>query len=118
MPLSALPASAPASHGAVLRAVLGGALIGLFVAVDGLLAALLLLMLSGGGSGGGSAGGNGDLALAGIGHAGWSAARGMEAGLEAGGVAILLACIALGALAGRAVSSRGVVVRRVSAARA
>lgn len=114
MPLSALPASAPASHGAVLRAVLGGALIGLFVAVDGLLAALLLLMLSGGGSGGG----NGDLAIAGIGHAGWSAARGMEAGLEAGGVAILLACIALGALAGRAVSSRGVVVRRVSAARA
>jgi hypothetical protein len=72
--------------------VIAGGFAGLLAGVDTILVAFLAAML-----GGTTAP---DLAVAGIGHAGWSAAQGIEAGLDAGGVVIVFGLTMIGALTG------------------
>jgi len=72
--------------------VMGGGFAGLLAGADAILVTFLSAML-----GGTTAP---DLAVPGVGHAGWSAARGVEAGLDLGGVVIVLGFTVLGALAG------------------
>ena len=72
--------------------IVGGGFAGLLAGADAILVAFLSAML-----GGTTAP---DLAVPGIGHAGWSAARGVEAGLDLGGVVIVLGLTVLGAFAG------------------
>jgi hypothetical protein len=66
----------------------GGALAGLLAGVDAILSIFLLVMLNG------SEGG--DLAVPGLGHAGWSASQGVVFGLGPIGVAILLVAAGAG----------------------
>ncbi|BDZ48064.1 hypothetical protein GCM10025867_03050 [Frondihabitans sucicola] len=81
-------------------AFVGGGLAGLLAGLDAILLAFLIVMLGGSDAE--------DLVLQGVGHAGWSAARGVEFGVAPGGFAILLAAMALGAVvAGALFRSRG-----------
>jgi hypothetical protein len=76
-----------------LLALVAGGLAGLLAGVDAILVVFLLAMLGGSNAD--------DLVIPALGHAGWSASRGVEVGLDPGGFVILLAAMGAGALLAR-----------------
>lgn len=92
------PSESPRARRRSAWAALGGCVAGLLAGVDALLVLVLLGMLRGSAAD--------DLVVAGIGHAGWSAAGGVTVGIAPGGAAILLAGVVIGGLVARTVRSR------------